>query len=174
MTFMVWPRPQQVRQARSAGLLIRLGRMNTAANPKAAGSNDRGVVHLQRNDRASPRARAPDDARAIFTPTEMAYPTLLSGIEQWRRPPTNGVLGAHAPPFVEVTTGTCVGQIINFRGTLQRLWPYMIDVEWSTGDELLAVTILAVMIGSCGDLTAQLPGNVGHSGSRQQSGQLIG
>jgi hypothetical protein len=38
----------------------------------------------------------------------------------------------------------------------------MINVERPAGDELRAVTVFAAMVGSFGDLTAQLLGNVSH------------
>ena len=50
----------------------------------------------------------------------------------------------------------------------------MIDVERTAGDELRAVTVFTAMVGSFGDLTAQLLENVSHDWSGQQSGQLIG
>ena len=104
---------QQARPVRSLSLSIYHRRMDAAANPQAACPNDCGVVHLQRNDRATPRPRTTDDSRTIGTPTEMAYPPLLSGIEQRCRLSTHRILRSYALTFVEVAAGTCVGQVIN-------------------------------------------------------------
>lgn len=76
------------------------GRMDATADPQTARSYNRGVVDLERNNRTTSSMRAPDDARAIDAPTEMARPTLLAGIEEWRELSAHRIIGADTLPFL--------------------------------------------------------------------------
>lgn len=63
-----------------------------------------------------------------------------------------------ALPFVQITAGARVGQIIQVRVTTARCGPHMFDVERAAGDEFTALTVFAAIAGALGNLPAELIG----------------